>query len=134
MIGLLNIIKPFFCGYKNSFVTSSFLNSMLHINIYREKNVRHRDRSGLQNAGSGQAWALHCRFGLFVGLGAYLVKLGLGLGFYYIRKILRPTLARAWARSGPSLAVISFTLEICHTQTNSYIKGKCKFKLLSSLV
>jgi hypothetical protein len=37
---------------------------------------------GLQNAGSGQARALHCGLGLFAGLGAYLVKSGSDSGFY----------------------------------------------------
>jgi hypothetical protein len=40
-----------------------------------------RAGSGLQNAGSGRARALHCRLGLFAGLGANLVKMCSGLGF-----------------------------------------------------
>jgi hypothetical protein len=38
-----------------------------------------RARSGLQYAGLGWAWTLHCGLRLFAGLTAYLVKLVLGL-------------------------------------------------------
>jgi hypothetical protein len=53
----------------------SFHGLILHMYICRA-------RLGLQNAGSGWARALHCGLGLFAGLGAYLVKLGSGSGFY----------------------------------------------------
>jgi hypothetical protein len=46
------------------------------------EDVYSRAGSGLQTAGLGQARSLHCGLGLFAGLGAYLVKLGSGLGFY----------------------------------------------------
>jgi hypothetical protein len=39
-----------------------------------------RAGSGMKNAGSGWTRALYCSLGLFAVVGAYLVKLGLGLG------------------------------------------------------
>jgi hypothetical protein len=44
--------------------------------------ISFRAGSGLQNANAGSGWAqaLYCGLGLFAGLGAYLVKSG--LGFY----------------------------------------------------
>jgi hypothetical protein len=60
--------------------------------------------SGFQNAGLGRAWALYCRLGLFAGLGAYLVKLGLGLGFYKKAKNSGPRdLPKTQAHSGSGL-------------------------------
>jgi hypothetical protein len=75
-----------------------------------------RAGSGLPNAGLGQAHALHCRLGLFAGLSAYLVKLGLGFLLNKPKIQARglcpkpkPRPARAWAlrqtqaRSGSGL-------------------------------
>jgi hypothetical protein len=50
----------------------------LHIGF--QDAIKIRAGSGLQNAGLGRA--LYCGLGLFAGLGAYLVKSGLGSGFY----------------------------------------------------
>jgi hypothetical protein len=41
--------------------------------------------SGLKNAGSGRARASYCGLELFAVLGAYVVKLGLGLGCFVVK-------------------------------------------------